>query len=236
MLRTSTTTLARAMAALRIAPAVVRPTAARVLAVTPRFYQTTPAVHAAATGAGSEEVPEPPKRPPNSFALFTADMSAKRPADVRPRDWFKQLKPMWDALSESERGEYRDQYAKLKLAHEVAVAEYEAQFTPEQRAERERKVAEAAVVKTVKKERAAAKKAGPKRPLNAFQMFMMDQRPNMPADIQRDMTKVATEASRLWKELPESGKKEYQARNREAMRKYMLEVAMGEGQGGAASE
>ncbi|KNE63276.1 hypothetical protein AMAG_08418 [Allomyces macrogynus ATCC 38327] len=192
MLRTSTTTLARAMAALRIAPAVVRPTAARVLAVTPRFYQTTPAVHAAATGAGSEEVPEPPKRPPNSFALFTADMSAKRPADVRPRDWFKQLKPMWDALSES---------GAFSFA-----------------------------------ERAAAKKAGPKRPLNAFQMFMMDQRPNMPADIQRDMTKVATEASRLWKELPESGKKEYQARNREAMRKYMLEVAMGEGKGGAASE
>ncbi|KAJ3370192.1 hypothetical protein GGF31_004249 [Allomyces arbusculus] len=235
MLRTSTTTLVRAMAALRIASATVavRPAAARMFAATPRFYQTTPVVHAAA--AGGDAIPEPPKRPPNSFALFTAAMSANRPADVKPTDWFKQLKPMWEALSDAERGEYKDQYAKLKIAHELAVAEYERQFTPEQRAERERKAAAEVVTKSIKKERAAAKKSGPKRPLNAFQMFMMEQRPTMPDDIQRDMTKVASEASRLWKELPESDKAAYRARNQEAMRKYMLEVAMGEGKGRASA-
>ncbi|KAJ3361852.1 hypothetical protein GGF32_006880 [Allomyces javanicus] len=167
----------------------------------------------------------------NSFALFTAATSAQRPADVKPTDWFKQLKPMWEALPESERAEYKDQAAKLKLAYEVAVAEYEAQYTPAQRAERERKAAAAAVSKTIRKGRAAAKKAGPKRPMNAFQMYMMDQRATMPADVQRDMTKVASEASRLWKELPQSDKEQYRARNREAMRKYMLEVAMGEASG-----
>eukprot|EP00123_Amoebidium_parasiticum_P011935 comp20999_c0_seq1/m.28166 comp20999_c0_seq1/g.28166 ORF comp20999_c0_seq1/g.28166 comp20999_c0_seq1/m.28166 type:complete len:143 (-) comp20999_c0_seq1:153-581(-) len=141
---------------------------------------------------------------------------------------------MWEGLSDAERDEYKDQYAKLKLAYEIAMADYARQFTLEQRAERERKAAAEVVTKSIKKERAAAKKTGPKRPLNAFQMFMMDQRPNMPAEIQRDMTKVATEASRLWKELPESDKAAYRARNNEAMRKFTWEVAMGKGKGRAS--
>ncbi|KAI9225087.1 hypothetical protein BC828DRAFT_371798 [Blastocladiella britannica] len=91
----------------------------------------------ASLSTASSELPPapiPPKRPATSYSLFVKEYASKRPTDLDPIDWFRQLPAIWNLLPEPEKTRFQAEGRRLGAEYKQIRAHYDATYTPAQRA------------------------------------------------------------------------------------------------------
>ena len=183
------------------------------LSIEPRTLR----VSADAKAKKSPESLEPPKRPLTSFLRYMQEMRPsivkKLPKGAPVSEVAKEGGRKWRGLSAAKKKPYEEAAEEEWDEYREAMAEFKAQGG----------------VMPVKKKRGAKKQRDPnmpKRPLSAYILFMMENRPkivkSLPADAK--VTEVMKEAGKQWRALTAAKKKKYETEAAKLKKEYAKEM------------
>jgi high mobility group protein B1 len=160
-----------------------------------------------------------PKRPMSSYMLWMKDNRANIVKEIGTKDIGpvgKAAGEKWNALSDKEKKTYNEKADKLKAGYEKDLKAF----------------TDAGGVVQARKSKTAEKAKkdpnAPKRPLSAYILFSMDERPRIVKKLGKDakVTEVTKALGEVWQTLSDEKQKPYQEKAAKAKKEYMKELEM----------
>lgn len=181
-------------------------------------------------------VTEEPKKPQNAYWLFLADNRSKFESQLpdgahKGSGVAKVAGEAWKKIAEKERKPYEDKAAKLKAAYDEAMKKFLAAGGEKSKRKMKGKPAddegdgEGKAAKRGKKEKDPNQ---PKKPQNAYWLFLADNRPKFDAQVPAGVNKMgatAKLAGDAWKALPDKQRQPYDAKAAKLKKVYDEEMS-----------